>query len=92
MCELYYLDHFREAVAEKKAEAAAMVLTAEKLMSEGKASMKIMSERTAKLMLDLAFSKITYMSDDLAQERLIRYAAGLCLKAKDYRDMLNRND
>lgn len=105
MFELYYLDHFREEVAKKKAEGAITAVrklspmemskrtanvvreaidvdAAEELMREAKVSMKMMSERTAKLMLDLAFNKITHMSDDAASERLIRYAGELCLKAK----------
>ncbi len=89
MGDLYYLDQYREAVAEAEIadKVKAVVNTkkvdaAEELMQEAKVSMKIMSERTAKLMLDLAFNKITHMSDDLASERLIRYAGELHCKAK----------
>lgn len=105
MCDLYYLDQYREAVIEAKLNEAVVAVrklppmemsgrtanvvreaidvdAAEELMREAKVSMKMMSERTAKLMLDLAFNKITHMSDDAASERLIRYAGELCLKAK----------
>ena len=78
MCELYYLDHFREAVDE-----VIDVDAAEELMRESKATMKIMSERTAKLMLDLAFNKITHMNDSSASKRLIRYTGELCRKAQN---------
>ncbi len=82
-CDIYYLDQIREAVAEKKATVEVDVAAAEELMREAKVSMKVMSERAAKLMLDLAFNKITHMYDDAAaSERLIRYAGELCLKAK----------
>ncbi len=89
MCELYYLDQYRAALAEAEVtdKVKAVVNTkkvdaAEELMQEDKVSMKMLSERTAKLMLDLAFNKITHMSDDPASERLIRYAGELHCKAK----------
>ncbi len=82
MCELIYLDQIRAAVAEKKAAADVDVETAEELMQEAKVSMRMLSERTAKLMLDLAFNKITHMPDNAASERLIRYAGELHCKAK----------
>lgn len=82
-CNIYYLDQFRETIAEKKAEAVkTKIADAEELMQEAKVSMKILSERTAKLMLDLAFNKIMYI-DDATKERLVRYADELCCKAKD---------
>lgn len=91
MCEIYYLDHFREAVAEQKAEETAkQVVEAEELMQKAKASMKMMSERTAKLMLDLAFNKITYISDEAGMERLIRYADELLRKANH--DLIEKQD
>lgn len=84
MCELFYLDHFREEVADKKAEAEKKVAAAEDLMRDAKVSMKTMSERTAKLALDLAFIQIQSIhNDDMARVRLIRYAVELCRKAKD---------
>lgn len=82
MCELFYLDQYRAEVAEKQAATDVDVDAAEELMQEAKVSMKMLSERTAKLMLDLAFNKITHMYDDAASERLIRYAGELHLKAK----------
>ena len=89
MCELYYLDQYRASVAEaeiadkvKAVVNAKRVDEAEELMQEAKVSMRMLSERTAKLMLDLAFNKITHMNDDPASERLIRYAGELHLKAK----------
>ena len=84
MCDLFYLDHFREAVADKKAEAEEKVAAAEELMRAAKVSMKTMSERTAKLALDLAFIQIQSIHiDDMARVRLIRYGVELCRKAKD---------
>ena len=89
MCELYYLDQYREAADEaeivdkvKAVVNAKRADEAEELMQEAKVSMRMLSERTAKLMLDLAFNKITHMHDDAASERLIRYAGELHFKAK----------
>ncbi len=89
MCELYYLDQYREAADEaeivdkvKAVVNAKRADEAEELMQEAKVSMRMLSERTAKLMLDLAFNKITHMNDDPASERLIHYAGELHLKAK----------
>ncbi len=77
-CDIYYLDQFRESVAEAK------VAEAEELMREAKVSMKAMSERTAKLALDLAFLQIQSVhNNDAAKVRLVRYAVELCRKAKD---------
>lgn len=89
MCNLYYLDQYRASAVEaeiadkvKAVVNAKRVDEAEELMREGKASMKMMSERTAKLMLDLAFNKITHMHEDAASERLIQYAGELHRKAE----------
>lgn len=83
-CDIYYLDHFREEVADKKAEAEKKVAAAEDLMRDAKVSMKTMSECTAKLALDLSFIQIQSIHiDDMARVRLIRYAVELCRKAKD---------
>lgn len=89
MCELYYLDQIREAVADKKAtaydEAVATnetVDAAEELMRESKAKLKILPEQVAKFALDLAFIKVTHIVDDEAQKRLIHYATKLCRKAE----------
>ncbi len=89
MCELYYLDQYRGEVDEaeiadkvKAVVNAKKVDAAEELMQEAKVSMRMLSERTAKLMLDLAFNKITHMYDDVASERLVRYAGELHCKAK----------
>ena len=50
MCDLYYLDQYREAVAEADAAKSLVDIdAAEELMREAKVSMKAMSERTAKL-------------------------------------------
>lgn len=84
MCDLYYLDQYRETVAEaENAEVAEKVAEAKELKSESAAALKMLSERTAKLMLDLAFNKITHMLDEAAMERLIRYAGEL-LRRADY--------
>ncbi|MEE8113884.1 MAG: hypothetical protein V3T23_05970 [Nitrososphaerales archaeon] len=89
MCELYVLSHFREAVAEAKiAEAVGAAIidddfveTVEELMDDAKTSMKALSERTAKLALDLAFIQIERIyNNDAAQERLLRYAGEMCRK------------
>lgn len=84
MCELYYLDHFREAVAEKQAEAEAVnerVDVAEDAMRESKSLMsgaaERLAERIAKISLDTAFVKIDQVSNPAARERLIRYAGEL---------------
>ena len=84
-CDVYYLDQFREAVADKISEEnAEKVAAAEELMLDAKLSMKALSERTAKFALDLAFIQIQSVhNDDTARVRLIRYAVELCRKAKD---------
>ncbi len=81
-CDIYYLDHFREALAEKK------VAEAEELMRAAKVSMKMASEHTAKLALDLAFLQIQSVhNNNVAKVRLVRYAVELCHKAKDGLDV-----
>ncbi len=95
MCELYYLDQYRAAVVEaevtdkiKAVVNAEKVSEAEELMREAKISMKAMSERTAKLALDLAFLQIQSVHNDgAAKERLVRYAGELCCKARNEFDV-----
>ncbi|KKN24837.1 hypothetical protein LCGC14_0890770 [marine sediment metagenome] len=83
MCDIYYLDQFREAVMEKNAEAAGVAAEAEELMLEAKSSLKRLDEHTVKLMLDLAFNKIAYIPDNMSRVRLIRYAVEQCRQAKN---------
>ena len=91
-CDIYYLDHFRAAVAEAKVAKMVgveiddddLVEAVEALMNDARVSMKSLSERTAKLALDLAFIQIQGIhNNDAAQERLLRYAVELCRKLED---------
>lgn len=103
MCNLYYLDQYRAEIFERelaeKIEAvrvAVGAIGAEKSVDEKveemrraiKASLKALSERTAKLALDLAFTQIMDVhNDDAAKVRLIRYAVELCRRANDDLDV-----
>lgn len=92
MCELYYLDHFRDAVADAKAKAAAQVEAEEFVELDSAAtevmrkSLEMMSESGAKISLDLAFAKVTLVKNDAARERLVRYAGELHRRAEDMLD------
>lgn len=103
MCNLYYLDQYRAEIFERKlaekieaVRVAVGAIGAEKSADEKgeeirratKASLKVLSERTAKLALDLAFMQIMDVHNDgTAKVRLVRYAVELCRKAKDDLDV-----
>ena len=103
MCDLYYLDQFRAEIAErdleKKIEAVRVAVRAvgaeesvdekiEKIRRATETSLKSLSERTAKLALDLAFIQIMDVhNDDAAKERLLRYTNELCRRAKSKIDV-----
>lgn len=103
MCDLYYLDQYREEIfARKLAENIEAVRVAvgavgaeksvdgkvEEIRRATKTSLKALSERTAKLALDLAFIQVINVhNDNAAKKRLLRYAIELCFKTKDNLDV-----
>lgn len=90
MCELYYLDHFRDAVADAKAAEEAHtvmeetvemmdVVGAEAAMAH---SLDTMDERGAKVAIDLAFMRVLLVPELDARIRLMRYVVERVKKAK----------
>lgn len=103
MCDLYYLDQYRAEIFDRelaeKIEAVRVAVGAigaeesedgkvEEIRRATKASLKVLSERTAKLALDLAFMQIMDVhNDNAAKVRLMRYAVELCRRTKDDLDV-----
>ena len=84
-CDIYYLDQFREAVADAKiAEEFAAINVGQ---SEAEDTTDQLPERLAKIMLDTAFIKIDLVTSLEARQRLLRYAVELCRNLRNDLDI-----
>lgn len=82
MCDLYYLEQFRD-IEKRKAESEAKDIEIDEPTIAYETALTMINENAVKTAFDLIFNKISYMQDDESKERLIYYAIEMCNRIKD---------